>query len=130
MGHLHETKHITMKFDTSVWKADFSEIIKRLAVTNVKNISILFEDTKAEQGLIEEDLETVWQDLAKIDFSSNTLSVAVVSLGSMNILFAIAVIVFICFFCKRGCLTTCMRCCSCASCGDGPSARKNDMGDA
>ena len=116
MGHTSRSANITLSLDDSVYHLNFSHFVPIMQVTNVMNMSTLWEDTESEELVIEQGVETSFQILEAMTFTTKGLNLSVY--GLMGYAIIAAFFIMLGFYCimvptaPLGCRTLCCGCCA------------------
>ena len=118
MGHIARSTDISLNIDNKIWFTNISHIASMLNVQNVKNASILWEDTKDENQVVEEGIRETLNILDRIKLNPEVTTISLWSLMFISGTTFFLIIILLVFVCVPGSLMSFKRCCCCCNKAD------------
>ena len=109
MGHVARSATIGYSMNNRIWKLNMTRYIPSLKVSNVPNLTSLWDDSK-EQKVIEEQLKETYELLNYMEFSPKGVTMTLLTLIGYVIIATVVVIVALVFACNPMMAKT-YRCC-------------------
>ena len=115
MGHTGRSANVTLALDDNAYHINFTHFAPIMQVTNVLNMSSFWEDTETEERELEQGVETSFQILRSMSFSTKGLNITVY--GLMGYAVIAALFIALGFYCilvpsaPLGCRSLCCCCC-------------------
>ena len=111
MGHIARSTDISLNIDNKIWFTNISHIASMLNVQNVKNATILWEDTKDENQVVEEGIRETLNILDRIKLNPEVTTISLWSLMFISGTTFFLIIILLVFVCVPGSLMSFKRCC-------------------
>ena len=118
MGHIARSTDISLNIDNKIWFTNISHIASMLNVQNVKNASILWEDSKDENQVVEEGIRETLNILDRIKLNPEVTTISLWSLMFISGTTFFLIIILLVFVCVPGLLMSFKRCCCCCNKAD------------
>ena len=110
-GHVRNSEAITFMMDSSL--QNFSSILPLLNIVNVMNVSSLWDDTKAEEQIIEEGIVDTLDILDDIKFTPSGATITLLSLIAYTTVGTFVMFLVIYMICVPGSAMKIKFCCCC-----------------
>ena len=111
MGHVSRSADISLDIDNSIYNTNFSHILPLLKVDNVLNVSSLWEDTVADEQIIEQGVEETLDILNFIKFTPSGVTITLITLIAYTTLASFVIFIGIYMICVPGSAMRMKHCC-------------------
>ena len=114
MGHTERSANVTLALDDRIFHMNFSHFAPIMQVVNVLNMSTFWEDTDKEEMVIEQGVETSFEILRSMSFTTKGLNITVYGLMGYAVLAAFFMMLgFYCILVPSAPLSCRILCCCC-----------------